>query len=90
HFFFPPYFNMDPGYLEGLLRGCKVSLLTQQGYINLVQCETLEDVKIRLQATDYGNFLANLTNPLTVSVSRIDTEMNAENLNISAIIPWNS
>nr|XP_036851707.1 V-type proton ATPase subunit d 2 isoform X1 [Manis javanica] len=31
------------------------------------------DVKIHLQTTDYGNFLANQTNPLTVS--KIDTEM---------------
>ncbi|XP_006727183.1 V-type proton ATPase subunit d 2 isoform X1 [Mirounga angustirostris] len=67
------YFNVDHGYLEGLVRGCKASLLTQQDYLNLVQCETLEDVKIHLQTTDYGNFLANQTNPLTVS--KIDTEM---------------
>uniref|UniRef100_A0A8C5YZN0 ATPase H+ transporting V0 subunit d2 n=1 Tax=Marmota marmota marmota TaxID=9994 RepID=A0A8C5YZN0_MARMA len=67
------YFNVDHGYLEGLVRGCKASLLTQQDYINLVQCETLEDLKIHLQTTDYGNFLANQTNPLTVS--KIDTEM---------------
>ncbi|XP_007176157.2 V-type proton ATPase subunit d 2 isoform X2 [Balaenoptera acutorostrata] len=67
------YFNADHGYLEGLVRGCKAGLLTQQDYINLVQCETLEDLKIHLQTTDYGNFLANQTNPLTVSI--IDTEM---------------
>ncbi|XP_069847112.1 V-type proton ATPase subunit d 2 isoform X2 [Dipodomys merriami] len=67
------YFNVDHGYLEGLVRGCKASLLTQQDYINLVQCETLEDLKIHLQTTAYGNFLANQTNPLTVS--KIDTEM---------------
>ncbi|OBS79788.1 hypothetical protein A6R68_22010, partial [Neotoma lepida] len=36
------YFNVDHGYLEGLVRGCKASLLTQQDYVNLVQCETLE------------------------------------------------
>ncbi|XP_028374658.1 V-type proton ATPase subunit d 2 [Phyllostomus discolor] len=66
-------FNVDHGYLEGLVRGCKASLLTQQDYINLVQCETLEDLKVHLQTTDYGNFLANQMNPLTVS--KIDTEM---------------
>lgn len=36
------FFNVDHGYLEGLVRGCKASLLTQQDYANLVQCETLE------------------------------------------------
>ncbi|XP_070248313.1 V-type proton ATPase subunit d 2 [Myotis yumanensis] len=66
-------FNVDHGYLEGLVRGCKAGLLTQQDYLNLVQCETLEDLKVHLQTTDYGNFLANQTNPLTVS--KIDTEM---------------
>ncbi|XP_007954382.1 V-type proton ATPase subunit d 2 [Orycteropus afer afer] len=67
------YFNTDHGYLEGLVRGCKASLLTQRDYINLVQCETLEDLKIHLQTTDYGNFLADQTGPLTVSI--IDTKM---------------
>lgn len=36
------HFNVDHGYLEGLVRGCKASLLTPQDYVNLVQCETLE------------------------------------------------
>ncbi|XP_075406947.1 V-type proton ATPase subunit d 2 [Tenrec ecaudatus] len=67
------YFNVDHGYLEGLVRGCKASLLTQQDYVNLVQCETLEDLKIHLQTTDYGNFLADQAGPLTVSI--IDTKM---------------
>lgn len=35
-------FNVDHGYLEGLVRGCKAGLLTRQDYANLVQCETLE------------------------------------------------
>ncbi|XP_028919589.1 V-type proton ATPase subunit d 2 [Ornithorhynchus anatinus] len=67
------YFNADHGYLEGLVRGFKAGLLTQQDYNNLVQCETLEDLKIHLQTTDYGNFLASQTGPLTVST--IDNEM---------------
>lgn len=66
-------FNVDHGYLEGLVRGCKAGLLTRQDYANLVQCETLEDLKLHLQTTDYGNFLASQTHPLTVS--KIDAEM---------------
>ncbi|XP_040117069.1 V-type proton ATPase subunit d 2 [Oryx dammah] len=66
-------FNADHGYLEGLVRGCKAGLLTRRDYVSLVQCENLEDLKIHLQTTDYGNFLANQATPLTVSV--IDTEM---------------
>lgn len=36
------YFNVDNGYLEGLVRGFKAGILSQTDYLNLVQCETLE------------------------------------------------
>lgn len=61
-------FNIDHGYLEGLVRGFKGGLLTQADYANLVQCETLEDLKLHLQSTDYGNFLANEPGAITVGV----------------------
>ncbi|XP_015472402.1 V-type proton ATPase subunit d 2 isoform X3 [Parus major] len=61
------YFNADHGYLEGLVRGFKAGILTSADYVNLAQCETLEDLKLHLQTTDYGNFLANETGPLTIS-----------------------
>lgn len=61
-------FNIDHGYLEGLVRGFKGGILKQSDYLNLVQCETLEDLKLHLQSTDYGNFLANEPSPLTVNV----------------------
>lgn len=35
-------FNIDNGYLEGLIRGFKNGILKQTDYLNLVQCETLE------------------------------------------------
>ncbi|XP_022668516.1 V-type proton ATPase subunit d-like [Varroa jacobsoni] len=60
-------FNMHAGYLEGLVRGFKSGILRQADYLNLVQCETLEDMKLHLQSTDYGNFLANEPSPLAVS-----------------------
>ncbi|XP_077687104.1 V-type proton ATPase subunit d 1 isoform X1 [Eretmochelys imbricata] len=132
------YFNVDSGYLEGLVRGFKAGVLSQGDYVNLVQCESLEaacvsmitgsspsqrlvkirrrkkrtcdemlselmlsshtdraqtnawrqtmsecrkaqydreerwraeeNLKLHLQSTDYGNFLANEASPLTVSV----------------------
>uniref|UniRef100_A0A3B3CE96 Uncharacterized protein n=1 Tax=Oryzias melastigma TaxID=30732 RepID=A0A3B3CE96_ORYME len=43
--FFFLYFNVDNGYLEGLVRGFKAGILSQADYLNLVQCETLEDLK---------------------------------------------
>ena len=36
------FFNVDGGYLEGLVRGLRSGILTQNDYLNLVQCETLE------------------------------------------------
>lgn len=60
------YFNVDSGYLEGLVRGFKGGILRAADYINLSQCETLEDLKLHLQSTDYGSFLANETGQLTV------------------------
>ncbi|XP_064641317.1 V-type proton ATPase subunit d [Lineus longissimus] len=62
------YFNVDCGYLEGLVRGFKGGILKQTDYLNLVQCESLEDLKLHLQSTDYGTFLANEASPLSVSV----------------------
>ncbi len=35
-------FNIDNGYLEGLVRGFRSGILTRADYINLVQCETVE------------------------------------------------
>lgn len=35
-------FNVDSGYLEGLVRGFRSGILTQSDYLNLAQCETLE------------------------------------------------
>ncbi|XP_036597941.1 V-type proton ATPase subunit d 1-like [Trichosurus vulpecula] len=68
-FAFPElYFNVDNGYLEGLVRGLKAGLLKLEDYRHLEQCETLDDMKLHLQTTDYGNFLANETTPLTVSI----------------------
>ncbi|KAM7441241.1 hypothetical protein ABFA07_009648 [Porites harrisoni] len=62
------FFNVDNGYLEGLVRGFRSGVLTQSDYLNLSQCETLEDLKLHLQSTDYGNFLQNEAGPLNVSV----------------------
>lgn len=63
------YFNVDNGYVEGLVRGYRNGLLTANQYLNLTQCETLEDLKLQLSSTDYGNFLTNVAQgALTTSV----------------------
>lgn len=57
-------YNVNDGYLEALLRGYVSGILTKQDYQNLTQCETLEDMKLHLASTDYGDFLANEPSPL--------------------------
>lgn len=58
------WFNVKDGYLEAVVRGHKSGLLTSADYNNLCQCESLEDIKLHLQSTDYGPYLANVASPL--------------------------
>lgn len=63
------YFNIDNGFIEGVVRGYRSGLLTGNQYINLTQCDTLEDLKLQLSSTDYGNFLSSVpSEALTTSV----------------------
>lgn len=39
-------FNVDNGYLEGLVRGFRSGILSRADYLNLVQCETIEGMLI--------------------------------------------
>jgi hypothetical protein len=36
--------QVDAGFLEGIVRGYKAGLLTQNQYNNLTQCETIEGI----------------------------------------------
>ncbi|KAK3227597.1 hypothetical protein Dsin_007459 [Dipteronia sinensis] len=57
-------FNIHGGYLEAIVRGHRSSLLTAADYNNLCQCETLDDIKMHLSATEYGPYLQNEPSPL--------------------------
>nr|CAD27914.1 putative vacuolar ATPase subunit d [Mesembryanthemum crystallinum] len=57
-------FNVHGGYLEAIVRGYRSGLLTAADYNNLCQCETLDDIKMHLSATDYGPYLQNEPSPL--------------------------
>ncbi len=35
-------FNVDHGFLEGMVRGFKSGIIDRTDYLNMVQCETLE------------------------------------------------
>jgi V-type H+-transporting ATPase subunit d len=61
------FFNMDSGYFEGILRGFRAGFLKQPDYANLCQCDNLDDLKLHLATTAYGNFLQNEASPLAVS-----------------------
>jgi len=76
-------FNINDGYLEGILRGYRLGLLGEkEHYANLVQCESLEDMKLQLQETDYGNFLENEPSPLqTTTIAEKCTEKMVEQFN---------
>ncbi|THU51952.1 hypothetical protein C4D60_Mb06t36490 [Musa balbisiana] len=52
-------FNIHGGYLEAIVRGHRSGLLTASDYNNLCQCETLDDIKMHLSATEYGPYLQN-------------------------------
>ena len=54
-------FNIHGGYLEAIVRGHRAGLLNAADYNNLCQCETLDDIKMHLSATEYGPYLQNGT-----------------------------
>ncbi|ODV88384.1 hypothetical protein CANCADRAFT_4519 [Tortispora caseinolytica NRRL Y-17796] len=62
------YFNINTGYLDALIRGYRNGLLSSANYINLTQCESLEDVKLQLSATEYSTFLSNVGGQLSTSI----------------------
>lgn len=58
-------FNADHGYLEAIVRGYRLGLITAQQYNNFCQCESLEDLKVQLNATEYSDLTHSLSPPLT-------------------------
>lgn len=47
-------FNINDGYLEGILRGYMLGLLTRVDYGNLTQCDTLEGTQKGLGTFRFG------------------------------------
>jgi V-type H+-transporting ATPase subunit d len=74
--------NINEGYLEGLLRGYRGRILTSSDYANLCQCETIDDMKMHLASTDYGQFLQNEPSPIsTTTLAEKCTEKLVEEFN---------
>jgi V-type H+-transporting ATPase subunit d len=58
-------FNVNDGFVEGIVRGYHLGLLSKADYGQLTQCDVLDDLKLQLQATSYGaDFLAMEASPL--------------------------
>mmetsp|Transcript_4549 Transcript_4549/g.9178 ORF Transcript_4549/g.9178 Transcript_4549/m.9178 type:complete len:384 (-) Transcript_4549:78-1229(-) len=60
-------FNILHGFPEALVRGMRSSFLADSDYHHLTQCETLDDVRLNLTETDYGDAIAD-TPTLTPSL----------------------
>eukprot|EP00055_Hartaetosiga_balthica_P003545 m.8152 g.8152 ORF g.8152 m.8152 type:complete len:350 (-) comp3032_c0_seq1:23-1072(-) len=73
------FYNMTDGYFEGLVRGFRSGILRRPEYLTLSQCDTLEDLKLHLGTTSYGNFLSNEPSPLAVST--IDSKLKEKLVN---------
>ena len=54
-------FNVLHGYPEALVRGMRSSFLGDTDYHHLTQCETLDDIRLNLTETDYGDAIADFT-----------------------------
>eukprot|EP00979_Chaetoceros_neogracilis_P011153 scaffold2707_cov273-Chaetoceros_neogracile.AAC.15 len=53
-------FNIQHGFVEALIRGMRCSFLSDADYHHITQCENLEDAKLNLSETDYGEAVADM------------------------------
>jgi len=60
-------YNINDGYLDALIRGYRSGILSTADYSNLIQCEVLDDMRLHLASTIYGDFLVNEPSPLSTT-----------------------
>jgi len=60
-------FNIQDGFCEAVCRGYRRGFLTPEEYLHLKGAKNLEDVRLNLQETDYGQFLADVVELTTAS-----------------------
>lgn len=60
-------YNAENGFLEAIVRGYHIGLINNNQYTNLCQCETLEDFKVQLNGTEYGDFVQSLPSPINIT-----------------------
>lgn len=64
-------FNILHGFVEGLVRGMRLSFLKDADYNHLTQCDTLDDVRLNLTETDYADALADLSAMVPSALQRV-------------------
>lgn len=57
-------FNSEYGYLEAVVRGYRLNLLTPEQYSSFCECATLEDLRMQLNGTTYSSLTSLLPSPL--------------------------
>ena len=57
-------FNIQHGFPEALVRGMRSSFLKDSDYHHIIQCESLDDIRLNLSETDYQDAIADF-NSLT-------------------------
>lgn len=61
-------FNINDGYLEGLVRGFSNNLIKKGDYSHLTQCDSLDDLKVHLQScSGFSGLLSNEASPIDVA-----------------------
>lgn len=63
-------FNILHGFPEALVRGMRSSFLSDPDYHHLTQCETLDDVRLNLTESDYGDALADSSTMTPASLQK--------------------
>jgi vacuolar-type H+-ATPase subunit C/Vma6 len=62
------YFNVDDGYAEALVRSLRKGFLKEETYNQLKACSNLNEFKLVLDDTDYGECIQSEPNPIEIVV----------------------
>lgn len=67
-------FNILHGFPEALVRGMRSSFLLDADYHHLTQCEALDDVKLNLTESDYGEAVADMSSLTPTSLQKVGVD----------------
>ena len=68
------------------MRGMRSSFLSDQDYNHLVQCETLEDVRLNLTETDYADAIADFNSLTPAMLQKAAVEKVGRELDVEIIL----